>query len=219
MILGINVWKMIDGTIYSHFSSSCMFTSSFSAIMPPPPPVSLICIKSLMAFWSPVIERERERVKHRVCVCVCVCVSVFKNCTCPNTFNVSECLKESKKAVKYAEQDQFFTYSTCMCVCMYVTHQCCKHNSGCWVRSRPHADDTELPSPQWTHWPASHRWSWRHKNRLFYVSKNVYVTVRETQTQCKNCSDVKTHLHLLKASMARFHSCSSNSTIPVKYAV
>lgn len=36
-------------------SNSYMFTSSFSAIMPPPPPVSLICIKSLMAFWSPAI--------------------------------------------------------------------------------------------------------------------------------------------------------------------
>lgn len=34
-----------------------IFTSSFSAIIPPPPPVSLICIKSLMAFWSPKIKR------------------------------------------------------------------------------------------------------------------------------------------------------------------
>lgn len=35
--------------------------------MPPPPPVSLICIKSLMAFWSPevLIKRVGQR-EHKV---------------------------------------------------------------------------------------------------------------------------------------------------------
>lgn len=45
------------------------------------------------------------------------------------------------------------------------------------------------------------------------------IIKRRIKKQKTECSNVNAHLHLLKASMACFHSCSSNSTIPVRYAV
>ncbi len=175
--------------------SNYVFTSSFSAIMPPPPPVSLICIKSLMAFWSPAIRWEKYTVKQGVCMGALRWLSVIL------------------RGISFPPP-------------VYVTHQCCKHSSGCWVISRPHAGDTELPTPQWTRWPASHRWSWQQtKMGSFKISQQSQKSVHDKHASTYSadvlrlCSDVKTHLHLLKASMARFHSCSSNSTIPVRYAV
>lgn len=39
-------------------------------------------------------------------------------------------------------------------------YQCCRHSSGCWERSPPHAGYTAQLVLLWKHWPAFHRWSY-----------------------------------------------------------
>lgn len=126
----INVWGEINLLcstwrhlyLYWHVSSfgSDGFTSSFSAIMPPPPPVSLICIKSLIAFWSP----GREKLLFHVSLNL---VPFF--------------LSRSTVIFEGISMTLPFPH-------VRVTHQYCTRSSECWARSRPHVGDKEQPSPQ-----------------------------------------------------------------------
>lgn len=133
-------------------------------------PSCLLLLQSASSASSHWWRSGRLQTEKSVTVTQCAWEDVqFEN-------NVSGCLNKCKMPVNYVHGVKFSFTSVCeyeyVCVCVCVTHQCCKHNSGCWVISHPHAGDTKLPSPQWTHWPASHRWSWQHKMVSFYTSNS-----------------------------------------------
>lgn len=159
-----------------------------------------------LLFWA--IQNKIIWIQlHSVCVCVCVHLC-WKGGRC-DLWQMSS-LGWVSGFIKISWEG-----SDCLRTSARVTHQCCKHSSGCWAKSRPHAGDTEEPALLWKHWPASHRWSYKSKLGSFRIS--------EMSQQFKHGKlkvwRMFTHLHLLKASMASFHSCSSNSTIPVRYEV
>lgn len=81
-------------------------------------------------------------------VCVCQCAEEGLNS------GLVLCINNDTEKNDYSNADQY-----------------CKRSSECWAISHLHAGGTELPGPQWRHWPASHKWSWQDKNIYQWFKK------------------------------------------------
>lgn len=173
-----------------------IFTSSFSAIIPPPPPVSLICIKSLMAFWSPKFQRIQTFHDAEM------------NLSCTDfqhRFHYFQSHHHSFLRVHVGKRDVCVAQaalltnvvSTVTNVGRYFVNALAVQN-GAFLSEGAGQLLVDGPGKQIT------------------ALLNTHASPADFSMFA---ADAQTDLHLLKASMARFHSCSSNSTIPVRYAV